>query len=271
MQLLGGQQYSIYINTVGATTSYTDIAAGGVTYSNADLTVQLGSSGCGKFTSTVNANRGFNGSIIYTSGCAGTRQPVVANIDGGCSFPVSLLNFKGYKQAAINTLEWTTTTEQNNSGFELQRSTNSVNFNALSFIATKATNGNSTTSLAYNFNDLKPIIGKGWYRLKQIDKNGNSSISPTVLINREAKSGIISGIYPNPAKQEINLDINTGSNQMVRLLITDLSGKTIMNLPVANGSYVKKVAIESLSVGTYLVKAICNNGCNGVVHKFVKQ
>ena len=86
------------------------------------------------------------------------------------TLPVSLINFKGERNSFRNVLSWTTLTEQNNRGFELQRSANGTNFSTPAFIASKAFSGNSNLSLSYKYEDVKPFTGSCYYRLKQIDK-----------------------------------------------------------------------------------------------------
>ena len=78
LPLNGGQLYGIFVSYTGA--RYTELA-GPTNFSNADLSVTLGTGACGVFTSTVNANRGFNGSVLYNATCATPRTPVKAVIN----------------------------------------------------------------------------------------------------------------------------------------------------------------------------------------------
>ena len=69
----------------------------------------------------------------------------------GGTLPVSLTSFSGYKEGNSNKLLWTTASENNNNGFEVQRSSDGANFTAIGFVVSKAIGGNSTSELNYNF------------------------------------------------------------------------------------------------------------------------
>jgi len=205
------------------------------------------------------------------------RTAVVAAVDNtpGCSaVPITLLNFKGEKQGAINKLEWTTSTEINNAGFELQRSADGVNFSQLAYVASKAINGNSNSQLAYSINDVKPLLGNGYYRLKQVDKDGKSSHSSIVLLKGSKPTSLaISSVYPNPSVKELNMVLLSPIADDVKIVVTDITGKILLQkaVTVAQGDNKVQLNVQSLSQGTYIVKAVCSNGCETAVHRFVKQ
>jgi hypothetical protein len=70
--------------------------------------------------------------------------------------PVTLLNFKCEKKGTTNKVDWTTFTEINNAGFQLQRSTDGTTFSKLAYVSSKAINGSSVAAINYNFNDVTP-------------------------------------------------------------------------------------------------------------------
>src|SRR5207244_1431248 len=98
-------------------------------------------------------------------------------------------------------------TETNNKGFELERSADGVKFTTITFVATKADHGNSTSALSYNYNDEKPMVGANYYRLKQIDNDGKYSYSNVVLLTRKVTEITLTGVYPNPTTKELNVKI----------------------------------------------------------------
>ncbi len=93
----------------------------------------------------------------------------------GSALPVSLTSFtaKANKQGAVN-LAWSTASEQDNSHFEVTRSVNGVDFEK---IAEVKGNGNSDVVSKYSYTDTKPVAGTNYYRLKQIDFNGDFAYS----------------------------------------------------------------------------------------------
>jgi len=212
-----------------------------------------------------------------STGCESARTAVVATVDNtpGCSaVPIILLSFKGEKQGAINKLEWTTSTEINNAGFELQRSADGTSFSQLAYVASKAINGNSNSQLAYSINDVKPLLGNGYYRLKQVDKDGKSSHSSIVLLKGSKPTSLaISSVYPNPSVKELNMVLLSPIADDVKIVVTDITGKILLQkaVTVAQGDNKVQLNVQSLSQGTYIVKAVCSNGCETAVHRFVKQ
>jgi hypothetical protein len=206
-----------------------------------------------------------------STGCESARTAVLATVD--CNVPITLLDFKGEKQGAINKLSWTTSTEINNAGFELQRSTDGTNFGKLGFINSKAVNGSSNLPLTYSYNDERPLLSNGYYRLKQVDKDGKSSYSPIVLIKAgRVSSLVISSIYPNPVKESLGMTILSPINDMVTVLVTDITGKVLLRKQssVQAGSNNLQLDVKQLAAGSYFVKILCSNGCETAVQKFLK-
>ncbi len=120
----------------------------------------------------------------------------------GSPLPITLLSFKGEHHADKNVLHWSTATELNNQGFELQYSADGNNFNKLAFINSKAINGNRSTILSYEFADARPLSGNSWYRLKQVDKDGQSSFSNILLLKGEKINAItLSIMYPQSGQK----------------------------------------------------------------------
>ena len=79
-------------------------------------------------------------------------------------------------------------------------------------------------------------------------------------------------MYPNPANNQLTIQLSTPSNEKVTMVISDLQGKIVQQQPVniASGNNNVHLNISNLSSGNYFIKAICNNGCNTTIHKFVK-
>lgn len=188
--------------------------------------------------------------------------------------PIGLLNFSGYKDGSRNQLRWTTSSEQNNSGFEVQRSTDGINYTALGFVNTQAPGGNSTIQLNYAFTDNNVIGSRQYYRLRQVDFDNHSKLSNIVLIKGDKPVTLmIDGLFPNPARTLVNVLIAAPNKDKVTLVITDIAGRIVIQLVlnVETGSSTIPVDISRLSNGTYLVKLVCESNCEGVVGKFVKQ
>lgn len=192
----------------------------------------------------------------------------------GTALPVTLTNLKAERVGATNKLSWSTVTEQNNKGFELQRSNDGINFSGIDFISSKATNGNSNATLQYTYNDEKPFKGITYYRLKQLDFDGRNSISNVVFVKGSKVDNItISSIYPNPVVGLLKLVVTIPTTEKVSFVITDVTGKIVsqQNLQLNSGDNNVQLSVENLAKGTYIIKATCASGCESALSKFVKQ
>ena len=94
----------------------------------------------------------------------------------------TLLNLSGEVNGKANLLYWTTATEKNNMGFEIQRSGDGYNFNKIGFVHTKAASGNSSLKLNYGFSDIGFSTGANYYRLKQTDRDGKFMYSGIIAL-----------------------------------------------------------------------------------------
>ena len=190
------------------------------------------------------------------------------------ALPISLQSFAGQKEGTGNKLRWTTSNEQNNLGFEVQRSADGVNYSALGFVNSQATGGNSSGALNYSYIDNSPVGIKQYYRLRQVDIDGGSKVSTIVLIKGNKPALLaISSMFPNPAISQINVLLNAAVREKVTLVVMDATGKSVIQkiVNVEAGSNTVPVDISRLKSGNYLVKLVCSTDCETMVSKFVKQ
>ena len=164
---------------------------------------------------------------------------------------VNLVDFNGKNINNKTTLlNWSTTAEINNDYFEIQRSGANTDFKAIGTVK-----GSGTTSQMHNYTfvDNSPQDGDNYYRLKQVDLNGNVSYSSIVLVRFNFKK---ISIYPNPARSKIYISNNENFSKKknVNVQLLDYSGKVLykqefqtnginiitFNIPgsLANGMYV---------------------------------
>jgi hypothetical protein len=213
--------------------------------------------------------------ILSRTGMAGFSDFGIGSTDLN-PLPISLLSFSGYKDGIRNQLRWTTSSEQNNSGFEVQRSADGVNYISIGSVSSQATGGNSTIPLNYSFTDNSVIGSRQYYRLRQVDLSGNSKFSNIVLIKGDKPvSLMIDGLFPNPASTLVNVLIAAPDKDKVTVVITDMMGRTMIQqlVNVETGSSTIPVDISRLTNGTYMIKLVCPD-CHrdeSVVAKFVKN
>ncbi|MBK9213497.1 MAG: hypothetical protein IPO14_11240 [Saprospiraceae bacterium] len=170
----------------------------------------LGTFGTHKYSETVVA--------MFSGGGGGSGSGLV-----GGALPITLTSFKGHALNKANVLEWNTSSEQNNKGFNLQHSTNNLDFKTLGFIP--GSNGNTSKNYAYMHSN--PFAGVNYYRLQQIDLDGKSSFSKTISIDNKLNGSIVA--KPNPSNGFFifqGIDFND-PDEKISYQVIDLLGKKI--------------------------------------------
>lgn len=143
--------------------------------------------------------------------------------------PVELVSFSSAVTGNNVKLNWSTSSENNNSGFEIQRSIVNGQWSIVSFL--KST-GNSNTLQYYSYEDRNLSTGKYNFRLKQTDLNGNFryyDLQNEVVISNPEKFSLGQN-YPNPFNPSTVISYKLAASSYVSLKVYDISGKEIMNL-----------------------------------------
>jgi hypothetical protein len=183
--------------------------------------------------------------------------------------PVRLAAFTSTSQGRNVILNWATSYEENNFGFDIERSLaggNAENWSKVGFIKG---NGNTNGTSRYNFSDNKLNSGKYNYRLKQIDYNGNYEyfqLSSTIEVSLPGKYNL-SQNYPNPFNPVTKIDYEIPANSKVSIVLYDMSGKevkTLVNSEQSAGFYTIQLNAGDLSSGIYFYRMIANSNGNNM-------
>lgn len=119
---------------------------------------------------------------------------------GGEAIPIELLGFDAKLENRVVQLSWSTATETNNELFVVEKS-NGTDFTEVTKINGS---GNSSVRRHYSAADEKPFSGVSYYRLRQIDFNGDHQFSKIISVNN-ANTGNQMVIFPNPASREVKI------------------------------------------------------------------
>jgi photosystem II stability/assembly factor-like uncharacterized protein len=169
--------------------------------------------------------------------------------------PVELLRFEANAFPNHVALRWQTASETDNLGFEVQRSQNGLDFNAIGFVDGFGP-GTSMLLQSYSFNDEQVLDGLLYYRLKQKDIDETYAYSPVVSV--EYKSGQAKGpsVFPNPFDDVLYLnlgDLNAGTYQ---LSIYNVQGQLLVdrNISISKGVNQAIPELQSAAPGAYFIR-----------------
>ncbi len=176
--------------------------------------------------------------------------------------PLNLLSFDAYKIEQTVQLKWKTENEINTSHFEIERSSNGVDFEKIG----KVNSFNSSGTNNYSYQDIKPLKGMNFYRLKQIDIDGRFTYSNIKKVMFETFGDAVN-IYPNPAKEYIQFDY-AGKQKTVLVNLFDAQGRLIKTTTLANIQPLK-LNIENVAKGKYVVQL--SDGEKIATGSFIKQ
>jgi hypothetical protein len=167
--------------------------------------------------------------------------------------PVELVSFNAGRVGSNVKLTWKTATEQNNYGFEIERSTGGEWMN-IGFVPG---HGSSNTPQTYVYMD-RPNTSSGdvQYRLRQIDRDGNATYSPIASVSMGAIKGFgLRSAFPNPFNPTTTLSFTLTQDASVTMKIFNESGQEVKTLMsgeyLTAGSYSRILQAGTLPSGTY--------------------
>lgn len=203
-----------------------------------------------------------SGNALITPGPLFGSPLAVAFGPNDTQLPVELASFNSGVNGNNVNLKWTTVSEENNSGFEIERKNANSSWEKIGFVTG---NGNSNIAHNYSFSDRNLSTGKYNYRLKQIDFNGNyeyHNLTGEVVIGVPAKFELGQN-YPNPFNPVTKIDYSLPFDSKVQIKLYDISGKEVMTLQnsiEAAGYHSISINGINLASGTYFYKISADGG-----------
>jgi hypothetical protein len=185
--------------------------------------------------------------------------------------PVELTSFTSTVAGNNVTLNWSTATETNNQGFEVERSFEGDEFTTTGFVAG---HGTTTEPKSYSYTDNNLVTGSYSYRLKQVDFGGTFSYSDVVNVDVTAPAEFdLAQNYPNPFNPSTRIDFSLAVDSKVSLKVFNVLGQEVSNLLNGNlsaGSHQLNFDASALNSGVYLYR-IEANGIDGANFVSVKK
>lgn len=177
--------------------------------------------------------------------------------------PFQLMSFSGLLQNNGVQLNWSTLTEVNSKSFEIEKALDGRNFKN---IATAIAAGNSNIIRSYSFFDATNLKPTAYYRLKLINSDGSFTYSNTVLITNGSFNSSFVSVYPNPAREKVQLRFISSSINTILLLISDSDGKLVASksINVIKGINSAEYNLNKLPQGIYYFRLV------GIDNKIIK-
>jgi len=198
-----------------------------------------------------------NGMLVSnTAGADGGGNSMDGSVTISCTFavPVELSYFQAKAQQESIALHWRTETETDNAGFEIQRSEHGKEFKPLSFIEGA---GSTVEPQEYLFEDKTAHSGvEYFYRLKQIDFDGAFEYSEIVTAGLKGDQLEVSEIFPNPVREQAQINVTLPQDEQLTISIFDLTGKPlrVSNQQLDAGVNTLTIHTSDLPAGSYFVK-----------------
>ncbi len=136
--------------------------------------------------------------------------------------PVELISFKGFNDEGHVLLTWQTAQEIDNDRFEIERRSEDGSYEV---VGTLKGVGNSINVENYSFTDAIPFYGSNFYRLKQVDFDGQFEFSDAIFVH-VPDDGTLQ-VFPNPFSKTINIKLGD-QEELLGMLLYDVSGKVIV-------------------------------------------
>jgi hypothetical protein len=182
------------------------------------------------------------------------------------ALPVRLLSFAGQYTNNQVKLNWSTAQEQQNKLFEVQYSSNGYGFETIGVVPG---NMNSNQVNNYQFNTTQYQPGKNFYRLKQVDVDGQAIISSiaTIFIDQQ----MVLSLAPNPASTQLNVSVYQPVSGRLQLTLTTLTGQQVWATMLAGNTGNGVVHLPALTKGVYVAAITNSKGEKLFVNKLVIQ
>ena len=179
--------------------------------------------------------------------------------DQGAPLPVELTAFTATRNGTNAALAWTTASEKNSRGFEVQVSTDGRSYRVLGFVASPT--AASTAPREYTYLDREAgKAGLRYYRLRQLDLDGTATFSPVRTLRFDGETAQSLTAAPNPFHDQLTLTVVLPASPVAasaEISLTDAAGRTLLTqrLPAlpAGTSQLEVPNLAKLASGVYIL------------------
>lgn len=183
----------------------------------------------------------------------------------GTTLPVDFLSFTGEALKEVNRLFWTTANELNNEGFFVEKSKNGLQFESIGFVKSE-----EEPETDYVFDDVNPWSGSNYYKLKQVDYDGNSKYSHIIHLIRHADFDF--KVVENPFRHTLFIEIQSDADLAANITIFAINGQTVYERDheVKSGSSEIQLDLNQINSGNYIIRFLNKENNTYLTKKLVK-
>lgn len=168
--------------------------------------------------------------------------------------PIVWTPLKGYYSQGKTFLTWSSLQESNSSHFEIQRSSDGVNFQ---YVGKVMALSSSDKVVEYGFNDTKTNEGVNYFRVKYHDNDGNFQFSNTLVLNVRIRGINITAIYPGPFVDKVHVTVSSEMRTTGTITLYDNTGKPLVSRQQNLHKGVTTIILDkldNLARGTYIIR-----------------
>ena len=169
--------------------------------------------------------------------------------------PISFTGIKAYQQGANVAVEWKVAAELNVKNYEVEKSTNGINFVK---VGTQLAIGNNSSDVTYNWLDLNPVSGNNFYRIRSTENSGLIKYSAIAKVNIGKLVPSIT-VYPNPVTgKQVNLQFTAMDKGLYYIKLINTLGQVVYSSQYIHtgGSATFGFSIGNIKPGAYLMELI---------------
>jgi hypothetical protein len=167
------------------------------------------------------------------------------------ALPIELHSFEAQAAAPAVVLQFATATETGNSHFNIERSADGRSFEKIGEVRGA---GNSASEQQYTFTDEQPLPGLNYYRLEQVDFDGQSTYSPVRSVVFAAADAVL--LYPAPVASDLHIRLHTAFAADAQWHLFDLAGRAVGQGVLAAEQTELTLPVGHLPEGGYVLRLV---------------
>lgn len=215
--------------------------------------------------------------VLYIDNYSATGQDFTLTWDLGngaslncTTLPVELLSLDARPRGTAVDVTWATATEHDAAYFEVQRSADGASFQPIGQIAAA---GNSHQRVEYLFTDKEPLNGANYYRLNQVDIDGNSELSYSVVAFMGGAVWDKPVLFPNPARDQLQVLFTSPGDGAGRIEVQDALGRLVarQGQGMMRGQMKSELPTGQLANGWYSLRVVFPDGSGTKSVAFLKE